>query len=83
MVRSCAAQHIFNRVTLGATDYKCSFDYDLVDYADNTYTTPLTICSDEFREFAEVVASTCGILCPPQTITDAMELLIVLLREMM
>ena len=70
-----------NHVTLSATDNKCSFDYYLVNYADNTYTTSPTICSDEFREFPEVVASACGILCPPQTIIDAMELLIVL-REM-
>ena len=68
---------------IGATDYKCSFDDDLVEYVENTYTTAPIICSDEFNKFATLVASNSSILCPPHTVTDAMELLIVLLREMM
>ena len=66
----------------GACDYKCDVDDELMDYIANLYTTDTSICSNEFKDYAECVLESYALMYPPTTVSDALELLLVLITEM-
>ena len=53
---------------------------ELFEYAKNVYGSPVCICDDAFKEYAECVMAE-NSLCRPKNVTEALQLLSLLITD--
>ena len=64
----------------GASDYKCTVDLGLLDYAESEYGISLPYCTPEFKEYADRLIENYSIP-PPKTTNEALQLFFLILAD--